>query len=119
MLSAVTRPIRLENAYSALDECEAALEELETRCCMPERSPRMKALADTIAAARSGVDRVGAGDYDDAVEQTFTELKDAGSQIGWLQVGCCAPDRLPLYHTLLEGLTTTRRSVGQAAADAR
>ncbi len=107
----------LENAYAALRECETALDELESRCCLPERSPRMKALGDTIAAARVGVDRFSAGDHD-AVEQTFEELKDAGSQIGWLQVGCCAPDRLPLYHTLLEGLTATRRSVGQAAADA-
>ncbi len=119
MLTAVTRPIRLDNAYQTLDECEAALEELATRCCTTDRSPRMKALADTIAAARSAIDRVGAGNLDDALEQTFEELKEAGSQIGWLQIGCCAPDRLPLYHTLLEGLTETRRAVGQAAADAR
>ena len=119
MLTAVTHSISLEDAYAALDECEAALEELETRCCMPDRSPRMKSLGDTIAGARSSIERVGAGDYDDAMERTFEELKDAGSQIGWLQVGCCAPDRLPLYHTLLEGLTTTRKSVGQAVADVR
>ncbi|MCL1598676.1 MAG: hypothetical protein M3094_05800 [Actinomycetia bacterium] len=115
----MTQPIRLDTAYEALVECEAALEELATRCCTTDRSPRMKALADTIAAARSGIDQVGAGDLDDALEKTFEELKDAGSQIGWLQIGCCAPDRLPLYHTLLEGLTATRRAVGQAAADAR
>ncbi len=119
MLPAVTQPIRLESAYAALDECEAALEELATRCCTTDRSPRMKTLADTIAEARSGVDRVGEGDLDEALERTFEELKEAGSQIGWLQIGCCAPDRLPLYHTLLESLTAARRAVGQAAADAR
>jgi len=119
MLTAVTRPISLEDAYATLDECEAALEELAARCCTSDRSPRMKALGDTIASARSNIERVGAGDYDEALSQTFEELKDAGSQIGWLQVGCCAPDRLPLYHTLLEGLATTRKAVGQAVADAQ
>ncbi len=75
----------------------------------------MKALADTIAAARAGVDEVGAGDHHDAVATTIAHIEDAGAQIGWLQVGCCAPNRLPLYRTLLEGLTTTQRTVKSAA----
>ncbi|GMQ94749.1 MAG: hypothetical protein BMS9Abin12_2255 [Acidimicrobiia bacterium] len=75
----------------------------------------MKALGDTIASARSGLDAVGEGDHHDAVDATIAHLEDAGAQIGWLQVGCCAPNRLPLYHTLLESLTTTQRSVKDAA----
>jgi len=105
----------MKKAYTALDDCAVALEELEAKCCRPERSPRMKALAETIAVARSGVDAVGEGHDHDALESTIAQLEDAGSQIGWLQVGCCAPSRLPLYHTLLEGLTTTERSIKRAA----
>jgi len=75
----------------------------------------MKALAETIAAARSGLDDVGEGHHHDAVDATIARLEDAGAQIGWLQVGCCAPNRLPLYHTLLESLTATQRSVKKAA----
>jgi len=108
-------PDAIQVAREALDDCEAALRDLEARCCRPERSPRMQALAETIAAVRSGVDDVGEGDHHDAVEATITHIEDAGSQIGRLQVGCCAPNRLPLYHTLLEGLTATQRSVKKAA----
>ncbi len=111
----MTEPNELENAYQALDDCEVALADLEARCCKPERSPRMQALGETIAAARRGLDDVENGDHHDAVTTTIAHLEDAGSQIGWLQVGCCAPNRLPLYHTLLEGLTTTQRSVKKAA----
>ena len=114
-LLAMTEPNELEIANQALDDCEAALADLEARCCRPERSPRMEALGETIAAVRRGLDGVAGGDHHDAVTDTITHIEDAGSQIGWLQVGCCAPNRLPLYHTLLEGLTTTQRSVKKAA----
>ena len=73
----------------------------------------MEALEETIAAVRSAVDEVENGDRD-AVDTTIRHIEDAGAQIGWLQVGCCAPNRLPLYHTLLEGLTATQRSVKKA-----
>lgn len=75
----------------------------------------MKALGETIAAARAGVDKVVGGHGHDALETTIAQIDDAGAQIGWLQVGCCAPSRLPLYHTLLEGLTTTQRSIKRVA----
>ncbi len=102
----------LAPAYVALDEAEVALADLEARCCKPERSPRMKALADTLADVRSGLGRVD--DDHDAADQVYESLGDAGSQIGWLQVGCCAENRLPLYHTLLENLTLTQRTVKKA-----
>jgi hypothetical protein len=111
----MTDPNPLIAARNAIDDCEVALEDLEARCCRPERSPRMKALAETIAAVRSGLEDVGNGDHHGAVDATITHIEDAGAQIGWLQVGCCAPNRLPLYHTLLEGLTTTQRSIKKAA----
>lgn len=115
MLPPMAKTNPLDKAYKALDDCEVALEELASKCCRPERSPRMKALGETIAAARVGVDDVAGGHDHDALESTIAQLEDAGSQIGWLQVGCCAPSRLPLYHTLLEGLTTTERSIKKAA----
>ncbi|NOX23862.1 MAG: hypothetical protein GXP36_12355 [Actinobacteria bacterium] len=102
----------LAPAYVALDEAEVALADLEARCCKPERSPRMQALADTLAEVRSGLENVNSDHA--AADQVYDTLGDAGSQIGWLQVGCCAPNRLPLYHTLLENLTVTQRAVKKA-----
>ncbi len=74
----------------------------------------MEALDSTIRAARSGIDEIDLGDHDAAVEMTMAQIEDAGGQIGWLQVGCCAPNRLPLYHTMLEELTATRRAIKKA-----
>ena len=73
----------------------------------------MEALEETIAAVSSAIDDVENGDHD-ALDTTIGHIEDAGAQIGWLQVGCCAPNRLPLYHTLLEGLTATQRSAKNA-----
>ncbi len=114
-LLAVTTHDLLQPAFEALDGCDAALAELEKRCCRPERSPRMKALADTLAEVRAGLE--GVGDDHGAPDAALAHMEDAGSQIGWLQVGCCAPSRLPLYHTLLEGLTTAQRSLTKATGD--
>jgi hypothetical protein len=111
-LVAMTTTQKLKPAYDALDGCDAALSELESLCCRPERSPRMAALADTLAKTRSGLD--AAIEDHHSADEALALIEDAGAQIGWLQVGCCAPARLPLYHTLLEGLTVTQRSLKRA-----
>jgi hypothetical protein len=99
----------LDTALTALDACQAALEKLDKLCCEPGRSPRMKALGATLDAARSGLERIGKDPAEAGT--TLTALEDAGAQIGRLQVGCCAPSRLPLYATFLEGLTTAQRTI--------
>jgi hypothetical protein len=111
----MTTTDKLKPAYDALDGCDAALEELDSLCCRPERSPRMAALAETLASTRAGLDR--AGDDHHSADETLAHIEDAGAQIGWLQVGCCAPARLPLYRTLLEGLTVTQRSLKRATGE--
>lgn len=108
----MTTTEKLKPAYEALDGCDAALSELESLCCRPERGPRMKALAETLAKTRAGLDT--ASEDHNGTDETLAHIEDAGSQIGWLQVGCCAPKRLPLYHTLLEGLTVTQRTLKRA-----
>ena len=76
----------------------------------------MKRLGETLAEARRDIANVNAdpGTATTAIEH----LGDAGAQVGRLQVGCCAPNRLPLYVDLLEGLTTAQlevnRSLGQS-----
>ena len=45
-------------------------------------------------------------------------LEDAGAQVGRLQVGCCAPNRIPLYARILEGLTTAQLAVNKALGQA-
>jgi hypothetical protein len=99
----------LAAAFTALDNCDAALEQLEARCCEPGRSPRMRALGETLAAARRNI--AGMAGREDAAAVALIELEDAGAQVGRLQVGCCAPSRLPLYVDMLEGLTKAQLSV--------
>jgi hypothetical protein len=69
----------------------------------------MRALAGTLADARTGLQR-----FPDDPGSTLDLLEDAGGQIGRLQVGCCAPDRLPLYERILTGLTTAQIAVSRA-----
>lgn len=96
-------------AGAALDDCRAALEKLDALCCEPGRSPRIAALASTVAQARSGLMTL---DGSVAVaDLVLGYLEDAGGQTGVLQVGCCAPNRLPLYARVLENLTTAQRSI--------
>jgi len=102
----------LEPAFKALDDCEDALRQLDATCCEPGRSPRMKALADTLAAARAGLHDMG---HDPVVaEAALDHLEDAGAQIGRLQVTCCALSRMPLYARQLENLTTAQRTINGA-----
>lgn len=103
--------VTLQPAVGALDRAEAALERLHRTCCEPGRSPRMKALGATIALARAAMEREDSADPDDVIGH----LESAGAQIGFLQVGCCAPNRMPLYASMLEDLMTAQLTVNKAA----
>ena len=101
-------------ALAALDRCQTALDELDAECCAPGRSPRMLALGDTLASARSDVE--GTGLNPGVASKAIVKLEDAGAQVGRLQVTCCAPGRMKLYADFLAGLTKAQinlsRSVG-------
>lgn len=99
----------LSPAFEALDRCDAVLEDLSGRCCEPGRSPRMERLGETLGAGRSKLR--AAGDDSQDAEAIITELEDAGAQLGWLQVGCCAPDRMPLYAEMLTELMKAQRAI--------
>ena len=75
----------------------------------------MKRLATTLSGARSEIDALT--EDPQRAAKAINQLEDAGARVGRLQVGCCAPNRLPLYVELLEGLTTAQlevnRSLGQ------
>lgn len=88
---------------AALDEAERILVRLEATCCLPERSPRMVALRETIGRVREAEAPAAA-----------LLLEDAGAQVGSLQVACCAPKRLPLYTELLARFTTARMGLDGA-----
>lgn len=96
-------------AGAALDDCDAALERLDALCCDPGRSTRIAALTATVAQARSGLMAIdGSARVADLV---LEQLEDAGGQTGALQVGCCAPNRLPLYARVLENLAAVQHSI--------
>ncbi len=110
-LSAMSNTDSLQPAYEALVDCDEALTELESRCCQEERSPQMRALGDTLGNARAALDR---DDEDGAMAEAMVHMENAGAQIGRLQVGCCAPNRMPLYSRILVNLTTAERGVKKA-----
>lgn len=95
------------SAFASLDEADEAVQKLHEKCCQPLRSPRMEALSETLGAARErlgGLDSGAAAPTDviDAIER-------AGSQLGELQVTCCAPARSALYSSTLEHLADVQR----------
>lgn len=102
----------LQPVERLLEGCRSTLERLDALCCEPGRSPRMAALAVTIGRAEELV-RTIPGDPTSA-STTLAELEDAGGQIGALQVGCCAPNRLPLYAEILEGLTKAQQGISRS-----
>lgn len=99
------------DALGALTEAERLVTRLEKMCCEPGRSPAMKQLSGTLAEARATIE-ASDGFLDLAVLGT---LEDAGAQLGRLQVGCCAPARMPLYARALDKLTEIQLSVSKDA----
>ena len=98
-------------AFDALDSCDAALDELDRLCCEPGRSPRMQALGAKLQDARRELTVLNGGSADP--KATLSLLEAAGADVGSLQVGCCAPGRLPLYTEMLEALTTAQLSINR------
>lgn len=98
-------------AAEALGDAFEALDKLERLCCEPGRSPRMAEIRETLIA----IEALGVDDPDpDGVDAIMEHLEVGGARIGALQVGCCAPGRLPLYQRLLERLTQVQLDVNQA-----
>jgi hypothetical protein len=97
---------RFAPAYASLDAADEAVRELHEGCCQPLRSPRMEALAGTLTDARGRLDEVTDSESAEAV---ITVLEDAGAQLGFLQVACCAPDRTRLYSETLDNLAKVQR----------
>jgi len=97
----------LADARSVLDECEAVVGRLHKMCCEPDRSPRMRAIEDSLAAVRR---EINSGEPE-SLDRALGRLEDVGSRLGSLQVGCCAPVRMPLYAEALEHLNRIQLAV--------
>lgn len=72
----------------------------------------MEALADTLASARERFEQME-GDPS-AANAVNDLLENAGSQLGSLQVSCCAPGRMKLYASTLESLMKAQRAIKKA-----
>lgn len=67
----------------------------------------MEQLAGTLDQVRS---RLGMLEDDPVEARSIIDvLVDAGSQLGHLQVACCAPGRMPLYSSTLGELFKVQR----------
>ena len=102
----------IEPAFDALDACSGALGVLDANCCDPGRSPRIAELAETLTEARIKVRAVTIAP-ETAGPAALAVLEEAGAQVGRLQVGCCAPDRMPLYAEILENLVEAQLALGR------
>lgn len=92
-----------------LEGADKTIARLEKLCCEPGRSPSMQAIAEDLTAARAEFEGFG-GDAS-AADSIVARLEQAGGRVGQLQVGCCAPARMPLYADLLTSLTELQRAV--------
>lgn len=101
-------PIR--SVTEALNDCDAALIKLNKTCCDPGRSPQMIRLAETLSEARRRLDAVPSS----SAGEVIAYLESAGAQVGRLQVGCCAPNRMPLYVTILAALSEAQLRLSAA-----
>lgn len=104
-------PIDLQQAFAALDDCDASLVDLEAHCCDPGRSPQMAELGGTLTATRAALQRFAAVDDPSGL---MSSLAEAGAGVRRLHVDCCDPARLPMYVEIIEGLDTVRLSVERA-----
>jgi hypothetical protein len=95
---------------AAFDVAVEALEKLDVGCCEPGRSPRIAALSVAFSKARHEVKSLS----EDTANKVLSDLEDIGAQIGALQVGCCAPARMPLYSTMLEQLVNVQRTINRS-----
>lgn len=95
----------VESVALAIDTAQANLVELDRRCCDVGRSPRLAALATKLTEIRQVADRPDGPERETAREL----LEEAGAMVDALQFGCCAPNRLPLYASLLEQLNVLQR----------
>jgi hypothetical protein len=72
----------------------------------------METLAETLASARIEIEELDTAANN--ADRMLAILKDAGAQLGTLQVECCAPARMPLYAETLQGLTEVQLTVNSA-----
>jgi hypothetical protein len=103
-------------AGAALADFEAALAKLDAGCCDPGRSPRMKALAAALAAARREIEEIESNP--EVAPAAIVTLEEMGGQIGRLQVGCCTEKRMPLYARMLEDLADAQLAISRAVGTA-
>ena len=104
-------PPDMESARTALRDCGATLEKIDKSCCIPNRRPCIQEIGEALSDAATSLD-VAADPA--AAEMVLVALEDAGAQVGKLQVGCCASNRIPLYASILEGLTIAQLAVSEA-----
>ncbi|WKZ82313.1 MAG: hypothetical protein QY307_09560 [Acidimicrobiia bacterium] len=99
----------LVDARSAIAQCQTVVDRLHKMCCDPERSPRMAAIEQALIEVRRDLDSEDQG----SLGRALRGAEEVGAAIGRLQVGCCAPLRMPLYANALTHLNTIQLGVSK------
>lgn len=69
----------------------------------------MRDIEDSLAVVRG---EIASGDPE-MVDRALGRLEDVGASLGSLQVGCCAPMRMPLYAEALEHLNRIQLALSE------
>jgi hypothetical protein len=67
----------------------------------------MTAVEDSLVAIRHDLD----SDDSKSLDHALRRLAEVGEAVGALQVGCCAPGRMPLYAEALIHLNTVQLGI--------
>jgi hypothetical protein len=67
----------------------------------------MAAIEDSLVAIRGDLDSF----VSESLDRALRRVEEVGGVIGRLQVGCCAPLRMPLYAEALSHLNTIQLEV--------
>ena len=106
----------LDGAFEALGVCDDAVLRLHKMCCEPNRSPQMVEIEESLATIRAQLELIRERKI--GIDTLGSALEDTGARIGRLQVGCCAPARMPLYAEALRGLTDIQLALSRASGTA-
>lgn len=92
----------LDSSLHAIEQCQDALGEIASSCCMPERSPNMDAAFVKLQGIVTGIQQTYK--VEKSAKAVIKNIGEFGSQIGFLYATCCTVEREFLYQDVFKQL---------------